>query len=149
LARAQYNLAVAYDRGEGLPADDKEAVTWYRRAAEQGDPHAQYNLAVMYDEGEGVRQDDREAVKWYRKAAEQGDAAAQHNLGLMYAKGEGVPQDAVSAYLWLSLAVLHGYEDRLRFQDTLAGRLSPQELEEGRRLVKDWQARHAPAAAGR
>ena len=59
--------------------DDREAVKWYRKAAEQGYAKAQYNLGVMYFKGEGVA-DDAEAVKWYRKSAEQGFAFAQRNL---------------------------------------------------------------------
>ena len=34
-ADAQYNLDVKYDVGSGVPEDDKEAVKWYRLAAEQ------------------------------------------------------------------------------------------------------------------
>ena len=34
--------------GRALRQDDKEAVKWYRKAAEQGDADAQYNLGVMY-----------------------------------------------------------------------------------------------------
>ena len=93
VAMAQFNLGVMYDRGEGVPEDDSEAVEWYRKAAEQGLPGAQYNLGLMYANGEGVPEDDQEAVKWYRKAAEQGYAKAQYNLGNMYGKGEGVPED--------------------------------------------------------
>jgi TPR repeat protein len=37
LARAQYNLGVMYETGEGVPEDDVEAVRWWRMAAEQGD----------------------------------------------------------------------------------------------------------------
>ena len=78
---------------EGVPQDYKEAVKWYRLAAEQGDATAQYNLGIMYDNGQGVPQDYKEAIKWYRLAAEQGNAKAQYNLGAMYDNGEGVPQD--------------------------------------------------------
>ena len=35
-AWAQYNLGVLYDKGYGVPEDDATAVTWYRKAAEQG-----------------------------------------------------------------------------------------------------------------
>ena len=31
---AQYNLAVRYRKGHGVPQDYAEAVTWYRKAAE-------------------------------------------------------------------------------------------------------------------
>ena len=50
------------------------AITWFRRAAEQGFAEAQFNLGVMYANGHGVPQDDAMAVTWYRRAAEQGVA---------------------------------------------------------------------------
>jgi TPR repeat protein len=71
-ARAQYNLGVMYDNGQGIPQDDKLAAQWYRKAAEQGYEYAQNNLGVMYRNGQGVPQDYKLAVQWYRKAAEQG-----------------------------------------------------------------------------
>ena len=40
-----------YDRGEGVPENDAEAVKWYRKAAEQGLADAQHNLGMMYDKG--------------------------------------------------------------------------------------------------
>ncbi len=42
-ARAQYNLGVMYANGRGVPQDDKEAVKWYRLAAEQKFAWAQTN----------------------------------------------------------------------------------------------------------
>ena len=44
LAAAQYNLGVIYDKGQGVPEDNAEALKWYRLAAEQGDADAQNNL---------------------------------------------------------------------------------------------------------
>ena len=73
-ARAQYNLGVKYDNGEGVIEDDKLAVEWYTKAAMQGYARAQYNLGVKYDNGEGVIKDDKVAVEWYTKAAMQGYA---------------------------------------------------------------------------
>ena len=41
-ARCQFYLGVIYDEGEiGVPEDNTEAVKWYRKAAEQGNPEAQ------------------------------------------------------------------------------------------------------------
>ena len=54
---AQFTLGVMYDRGEGVPQDDTEAVRWYRLAADQGHVTAQYNLGFMYDYGEGLPDD--------------------------------------------------------------------------------------------
>ena len=74
MTAAQYNLGIMYCNGQGVLQDYKEAVKWYRLAAEQGYAAAQYNLGLMYRNGDGVPQDYQEAVKWYRLAAEQGDA---------------------------------------------------------------------------
>jgi TPR repeat protein len=38
-----------YDNGEGVLQDDKEAIKWYQKAAEQGHASAQFSLGVMYD----------------------------------------------------------------------------------------------------
>ena len=51
-----------YEKGRGFPEDDKEAVKWYKLAAEQRNASAQYNLGLMYAEGEGVPQDYKTAV---------------------------------------------------------------------------------------
>ena len=53
-----------YDQGQGVPQDDEQAASWFRKAAEQGVAEAQYNLGKMYDEGRGVPQDDKQAVFW-------------------------------------------------------------------------------------
>ncbi len=46
MAAAQYNLALMYDNGEGVPENDAEAVKWYRKAADQGNAEAQSNLGL-------------------------------------------------------------------------------------------------------
>jgi TPR repeat protein len=38
-ARAQYNMGVMYENGQGVPQDNKTAVKWYRLAAEQNSFH--------------------------------------------------------------------------------------------------------------
>ncbi|MCA3449005.1 MAG: sel1 repeat family protein [Rhodobacter sp.] len=118
-AVAQNNLGYMYDSKRGVRGriegvdlncteDDEDcyrkAVTWYAKAAKQGDAVAQYNLGSMYGSKRGVRgrtegedlnctddEDcDRQAVTWYAKAAKQGDAVAQYSLGNMYDSKHGV-----------------------------------------------------------
>jgi TPR repeat protein len=50
--------------------DDKEAVKWHRKAAEQGDADAQNNLGWSYATGEGVSKDLSKAKFWVKKAYE-------------------------------------------------------------------------------
>ncbi|HHQ4547446.1 TPA: LysM-like peptidoglycan-binding domain-containing protein, partial [Aeromonas veronii] len=91
-----------------IPLPGLEAITKYRKAAEQGNASAQYNLGLMYEQGHGVAQDYKQAVSWYRKAAEQGNASAQYNLGLMYEQGHGVVQDNKEAIAWYRKAAEQG-----------------------------------------
>ena len=51
-------------------------MTWYRRAAEQGDARAQKNLGSMYGNGFGVVQDHSTAHMWFNIAAANGSSGA-------------------------------------------------------------------------
>jgi len=80
-AGAQFNLGHMYGLSVvGVQIDTKEAVKWYRKAAEGGIAEAQSTVGGCYANGDGVKKDFKEAVKWYRKAAEQGYLYAQENL---------------------------------------------------------------------
>ena len=63
--------------------DAKEAVKWYRKAAEQGHASAQYNLGVAYEVGEGVLEDDVTAYAWYNIAAANGNGIAKINKSIV------------------------------------------------------------------
>ncbi len=82
-AADQFNLGIMYGNGEGVALDDRQAVYWYRKAADQGYADAQFNLGNGYYNGKGVTKDYKQAVYWYRKAADQGNARAQFNLALV------------------------------------------------------------------
>jgi len=47
-AKAQIGLAQCYGSGAGVAKDEKEAVKWYTKSAEQGNANAQFNLGVCY-----------------------------------------------------------------------------------------------------
>ncbi len=66
--RAQYNLAVLYDRGFGVPQDYAEAAKWFLVAAEGGHLDAQANLGTLYANGWGVARDDVLAHMWLNLA---------------------------------------------------------------------------------
>jgi hypothetical protein len=144
---AQYVLGVSYDRGLGVLRNSKEAIRWYRAAAEQDHATAQFSLGVMYAEGDGVSQDSKEAIRWYQASAEQGHGHAQNNLGNMYSEGQGVSQNYVRAYMWFSLAAL-GITDTFREtavknRDIVAQKMTSEQISEATRLVRDWKPRNA------
>ena len=107
-------VGLSYKYGEGVAKDKKEAVKWFRKAAEQGAARAQFALGDCYYKGEGIEQDEKEAVKWYRKAADQGLADAQYNLGVCYYDGKGVEEDKKEAVKWFGKAADQGDADALK-----------------------------------
>ena len=72
--RAQFSLGLMNYRIGDLSFDATsgnldEALTWYRRAAEQGDVDSEIVLALAYAKGIGVARSEVEAYKWYDLAA--------------------------------------------------------------------------------
>ena len=53
---AQFNLGLAYLKGDGVMTDDTEAIKWLRKAAESHESHAENLLGILYDQGNGVPQ---------------------------------------------------------------------------------------------
>ena len=104
---------------------------------------------MCYYAGKGVQQDHAEAVKWYRKASEQGHAIAQCELGTCYRKGEGVPQNDLEAYVWLSLSAAQGVKDAPWNRTIVAGRLSPEQVIEGKRRVAAFVAMKSSVLSSR
>jgi TPR repeat protein len=138
--RAQYDMGVMYQRGEGVAQDYKEAAKWYALAAAQGDEDAQNNLGGLYDQGYGVPQDYKQAQKWYRLSAAAGDAGALNNIGVLYLKGHGVAQDNVRAYLWESLAAAHGNPQASKNIALFQRAMSPAQIAQAKAMAAKCEA---------
>lgn len=142
-ADAQNALGGAYYIGEISPfrlgRNDKEAVKWSTKAAEQGNDMAQCLLGHLYFEGKGVAQDYSVAAMWYTKSAQQGRVVlAQSALGMMYARGQGVPQDDVEAYKWLVLAAAPKDANEM---GAIRQRLSAAQVAEAEKWAQDFKAK--------
>jgi TPR repeat protein len=124
----------------------KQAIAWYRKAADQGSIAGQMHLAALYrDGGKGFPRDMAQAVEWYRKAAEQGDVTAQASLGVLYSIGQGVSHDDVEAYYWLDLAasVKGPNQEKYAASRQLIGtHITTGQLEEVQDRVAAWIAAH-------
>ncbi len=105
---AQHNLAVMYDHGQGVPEDDRVAVGWYKRAADNGHAPSQYTLGLLHSRGHSVAKDMAIAVDWYKRAALQGHGKSQFILGVLYDFGKDVARDKNEAIKWYRLAALQG-----------------------------------------
>ena len=65
-------LGLMYHNGCGVPRRPREAIKWYRIAAEEGHAEAQHNLGTIFANGEGVGQDLVQAFMWFGLAASKG-----------------------------------------------------------------------------
>lgn len=134
---AQYKVGLMYNNGEGVKQDFGEAVKWFHRAASQGYAPAQRGLGIKFEKGQGVKRNYGEAVRWYRHGADQGDAASQYRLGRMYVLGRGLRRDFTLALAWFNLAADQKIEDAAIARDSVAARLTPQQLAEAERKTRE------------
>ena len=71
---AMFTIGYCYSvGGYGIEVDYEEAVKWYTKAAELGEPDAMYNLALCYYYGYGVEVDQEKFDMWmqaYEEATE-------------------------------------------------------------------------------
>lgn len=95
LALAQFQVGQRYAQGQGVEQDWVMAVSWFRKAVDQGNADAQCALGACYAEGLGVKKDLLRALDLYEGAAEQNHAPAQWRLGELLARGGvGIAPDA-------------------------------------------------------
>jgi hypothetical protein len=83
---SQFNLGLLYLDGHGVPQSSAEAVSWFRRAAEQDYAPAQHNLGAMYGTGQGVKRDYIQAYKWLNLCAAKGNSGCVTQRDLLAKK---------------------------------------------------------------
>jgi uncharacterized protein len=78
-AQAEFNLALLYFDGKGVPQDFEQAAEWFAKAADEGYTRAQRNLGEMYAIGQGVKKDFVQSYKWLSLCAVSGnETCASH-----------------------------------------------------------------------
>ncbi len=85
-----------------------EAVTWFRRAAEQNHPGAIMCLGDCYINGTGLVKDGATGFSYIQQAAEMGDAEAQSFAGNCWLYGNYVSQNTAEAVKWFDRAAQQG-----------------------------------------
>jgi len=81
-----YRLGQAYETGQGVPRDPRQADYWYHFAAANGSGPAAYALGFQAEHTErpdGLPQDPDAAIRWYRQALTAGDPRARERLAAL------------------------------------------------------------------
>jgi uncharacterized protein len=68
--KAQFELYIGHESGNGVAKDLRAAIEWLTMAAEAGNPKAQHTLGRSYQTGYGVRQDLEAARTWLMRSRE-------------------------------------------------------------------------------
>lgn len=74
--RSEAGIGFMYHRGQGVPADDREAAVWLGQAAEQGQAEGQLMLGILFYYGRGVAQSYVRAYAWCELAETNGNGDA-------------------------------------------------------------------------
>lgn len=90
---SQYELALHYLNNN--QAD--KAVTWFKRAAKQGEVGATYYYGKLMFDGQGMVQDKKGGIVLLKSASDKGFAMADYQLGRIYYEGDGTEQDYTNA----------------------------------------------------
>lgn len=85
---AQMRVATAYSRGLSVRQDQREAVRWWTRAAEQNEVEAMFLLGLVSEGATGLPPNGADAMKWYGKAAAKGHIHAINGLALIHLEGK-------------------------------------------------------------
>ena len=134
---AQVQTAYAYANGEGVTADGKQALYWFRQAALSGDSEALWKCAESYIQGKLVAQDLEEAVPFLLLAANQGSVPAQRELVRFYAQGlGGLPVHEGESLYWQFMAAKMGDESARRDLHSLK-ETQPQLYEQMEQFLSD------------
>jgi localization factor PodJL len=108
---AEFEVALRYAEGRGVPQSFEMAARWFERAADHGLAPAQFRLGCLYEKGQGVKKDLETARRLYLAAADRGHAKAMHNLAVLYAEGIDGKPDYKTASQWFRKAADHGVPD--------------------------------------
>jgi len=80
---------------------NQEALEYYNKAADQGDPRGELGLAKLYAAGKAVKQDTAKATELLKRAAEKDYGEALKAIVSAYTNGAfGLPVDHEQANVW-------------------------------------------------
>lgn len=109
-AMSAFLLGAAFHDGLGIAQNIRDAVFWYRKAADFADPLAMGNLGHMYQNGLGVPGNMTIALNWFERAAAKNNALIINHMGFLAKNGLGGPTDNEKAATWFQKAADMGYD---------------------------------------
>lgn len=101
--------------GDEVPKDERAAIAWFHKAAQQGHVLAINMIGRCFDLGWGVVVDKARAAEWFALAADKGLDWGMYNYATLLALGEGIAEDKAAALEWLRKAADLGNAKAINF----------------------------------
>ena len=79
-ARAQFDLAMMYHKGEGVSKNEQLAFNYFHKAARNNSVEAKFQMGLNFAQGRGVRKQSQLAKYWFKLAAKAGHSTAMAHL---------------------------------------------------------------------
>ncbi|NOU22598.1 MAG: sel1 repeat family protein [Methyloglobulus sp.] len=98
-------IAWAYEKGNGVVADENQVISWYRRAINSGSDLATYYLGHFYLK----RKDYIQAKEVFNIGALKDYSPAMYCLGCMYLEGTGCEENQDEALKLFKKASMQGH----------------------------------------
>lgn len=132
--------------------DRKQALTWLKRAGDQGEVLAMSVLAREYESGENVPINLSAAKTWHELGALAGNRTAMITVAEYLYKGKGGARDPVSGYAWARLAEIRlplgsiSHNSARKLREAIQNALTPEEQKAGEEKFDSLQGK-VPAVA--
>lgn len=141
-ADGQLNCGLAYRAGRGVAADDVLALSYWQKAADQG------NILAMNVLGQTALNSGNltQAATHLKQSADLGNAGGMYEYAKLLMIG--ATPDPVAAYSYANLAVVRGLADAGVLRDEIEAQLTAEEISAGQALAREWtEARIVEEAA--
>ena len=122
-ANAEYLLGEAYRTGQGVTPDRDIAISWFRKAAAQGNVKAADMMGLLLF----LKGERRESIALLQGAAARQDARALYLLGTAHFNGDGVAKDLPRAYAEMHAAANAGLPQAVRSLALMEPYITPQD----------------------
>lgn len=103
--KAQNDVGIMYETGQGLNANFKIASKYYEMSANQGYSEGECNFGLV----KKAQKKYQEAVELFQKSANQGNMCGEHYLAVMYQHGKGIRRDYTKALEYYKKSADKGY----------------------------------------
>ncbi|MEJ6405102.1 tetratricopeptide repeat protein [Yoonia sp. 2307UL14-13] len=131
-ADGQLNCGLAYRAGRGVETNDVLALSYWQKAADQGNILAMNVLGQTALDAGNVEQ----AATYLKQSADLGNAGGMYEYAKLLMVGAS--PDPVTAYSYANLAVVRGLADAGVLRDEIEAQLTAAQIAEGQALAREW-----------